>query len=133
MQPRRVIFPGTMPLVAAAVRAAAPGFEVVAQRPKDGFVKGVKYVQYRNDSGPDRGLFKDESYGLNCYAGSLQEAMNTLAAVQAWFKSNLAGVGPIVAGRGGAGPFEVVDEADSVGSHAHAYCTVGLTVRGANF
>lgn len=132
MQPRRVVFPDSIPFVAAACRSAVPGATVVAKRPAS-LVKGSTVVQYRNDSGPDRGFFKDEAYGINCWAPTLREAFEALRLVQAQFKSNLAGVGPIVAGRGGAGPFEVVDDADSVGSHAHAYCTVGLTVRGANF
>lgn len=132
MQPRKVIFPDTVPLVAAACRAAAPGATVVAKRPLE-LVKGTTYVQYRPDSGPETGFLKEESYGINCWAPTLRAAMDTLRRVQAEVRSNLPNTGLVRSASGGAGPFEVVDAPDAVDSHAHAYATVRFTVKGTNY
>jgi len=132
MQPRRVIFPDTVPVVAAACRAAVPSATTVAKRPGT-LVKGTTYVQYRNDSGPESGTLKTERYGINCWAPTLRGALEALRVVQAEFRSNVQGTGFVVSARGGAGPYEVVGDGDDVDSHAHAYCTVELTVKGSNY
>lgn len=132
MQPRRVVFPDTVPVVAAAIRAAVPAATVTAKRPST-LAAGVTLIQYRNDSGPENGLLKTERYGVNCWAPTLRAAMDALRVVQAEFRSNVAGTGPVVAATGGAGPYEVVDEADEFDGHAHAYCTVELTSKGSNY
>lgn len=135
MQPRRVIFPDTVPIVAAAIRQALPllpSANVGAKRPAT-LAKSTTFVQYRNDSGPESGLLKTERYGVNCWAPTLRAAMDTLRLVQAEVRSNLAGTGPVVSATGGAGPYEVVSDADSIDDHAHAYCVIELTVRGSNY
>lgn len=132
MQPRRVIFPDTVPIVAAAARAAVPSATVTAKRPAT-VAAGVTLIQYRNDSGPENGLLKTERYGVNCWAPTLKGAMDALRQVQAQFRSNVAGTGAVVSAKGGAGPFEVDDAADPYDQHAHAYCVVELTVKGSNY
>lgn len=132
MQPRRVIFPDTVPVVAGAVRAAVPAATVAAKRPST-LAAGSTLIQYRNDSGPENGLLKTERYGVNCWAPTLREALDALRRVQAEFRSNVGGKGFVVSASGGAGPYEVVDKADPFDKHAHAYCTVELTSRGSNY
>lgn len=135
MQPRRVIFPDTVPVVSAAIRNALPLLppaNVGAKRPAS-LAKSATFVQYRNDSGPESGLLKTERYGINCWAPTLRGAMDALRTVQAEVRSNLAGTGAVVAATGGAGPYEVQSDADSIDNHEHAYCVIELTVRGSNY
>jgi hypothetical protein len=132
MQPRRVIFPDTVPLVSAAIKAAVPAATVGSKRPGS-LVKGTTYVQYRNDSGPESGLLKTERYGINCWAPKNREASDVLRTVMAHFRSNVAGTGPVVRVTGGTGPYEVMGDGDDVDSHTHFYCTVELTVKGSNY
>lgn len=131
MQPRRVIFPDTLPFVFAVGRAALPSATHVSKRPGT-LVKGTTYIQYRNDSGPESGLLKTERWGVNVHAPSMRAAFDAARLLQAAFRSSANGA-PVVAATGGAGPYEIVDEAGAVDSHAHAYFTFELTVRGSNF
>lgn len=131
MQPRRVLFPDTTLVVSAACKRAVPGASVVAKRP--GTLPAGVTIQYRNDSGPESGMLKTERYGINCWAPTLREALEALRTVQAEFRSTVANGAPVVRATGGAGPYEVVGDGDDVDSHAHAYCTVEMTVRGANY
>ena len=131
MQPRRVIFPDTLPFVFAVGRSALPEATHVSKRPGT-LVEGTTYVQYRNDSGGESGLLKTERWGVNVHAPSMRDAFDAARLLQAAFRSSANGA-PVVAATGGAGPYEIVDEAGAVDSHAHAYFTFELTVRGSNF
>ena len=134
MQPRKVIFPDTLPFVFATGRAAMPesaSVKHVSKRPAT-LVKGVTYVQYRNDSGPERGTLKTERWGVNVHAPTLRAALDAGRLLQAAFRSSANGE-PVVAATGGAGPYEVIGAADAVDSHERVYFTFELTVRGSNY
>lgn len=134
MQPRKVIFPDTLPFVFATGRAALPesaSVKHVSKRPAT-LVKGTTYVQYRNDSGPERGTLKTERWGVNVHAPTLRAALDAGRLLQAAFRSSANGA-PVVAAAGGAGPYEVIDAADAVDSHERVYFTFELTVRGSNY
>ena len=131
MQPRRVIFPDTLPFVFAVGRAALPAATHVSERPSS-LVKGTTLVQYRNDSGPERGTLKTERWGVNVYAPTRKDAFDAGRVLQAAFRSSADGK-PVVAASGGTGPYKVMDEADKVDSHERVYFTFELTVRGSNY
>lgn len=134
MQPRRVIFPDTLPFVFAAGRSAVPESATVkhvSKRPGT-LASGVTYVQYRNDSGGESGLLKTERWGVNVHAPTLRDALDAGRLLQAAFRSSANGA-PVVAATGGAGPYEVIDAADAVDSHDRVYFTFELTVRGSNY
>ena len=131
MQPRKVIFPDTLPFVFAVGRAALPDASHVSKRPGT-LVKGTTYIQYRNDSGGESGLLKTERWGVNVHAPTLRAALDAGRLLMAAFRSAADGA-PVVASTGGTGPYEVVDAADAVDSHDRTYFTFELTVRGSNY
>ena len=134
MQPRKVIFPDTLPWVFAVGRGAMPEAATVkhvSNRPAS-LVKGTTYIQYRNDSGGESGLLKTERWGVNVHAPTYRAAMDAGRLLQAAFRSSADGK-PVVAAKGGAGPYEVVDAADAIDSHERVYFTFELTVRGSNY
>lgn len=133
MQPRRVVFEDVNPLVFATLETAAPDAVIGIKRPAR-LENGKTYIQYRNDAGPEFDVFRTFNFGVNCWAPTLRGAFATLARVQAVFRSRRLPTGARVVGSdAGVGPYEIVDDADNVDSHAHTYCTVSVTVRGVNF